>query len=302
MNIGIEEKKAETIAQMERLKIFRATINEGCEYLVDSSLELQIPAGFDKYRQYFFLKNTIPRTVSLEKNTYIAECEAYYFHDMRGDVYHVWPADTPLEQIVSELEQNGWKCSIETDGDATEIQCVYPGIDETIIELFYKIYNIPAQIEALDRSIDPDLPSVFDANSKPELPNAEFGFVRFGKVPPYGVSVNFSEGVPEKGVSCFPTEIAPNGNFQFTRMTSRLWESAMHFMDGNNRPLYRLYGDLVGYGSDGEPLLNVTKAEKITGNYIGMPLEDIKSEVWPQMLMATEAGQQLAYEILRGKG
>ena len=84
---------------------------------------------------------------------YISECEAYHFFDaFHNEVYHVWPADTPVEQIVSELEQNGWKCSIETDGDSIEIQCTYPGMDETLRKLFYECYSIRSQIEALDRS------------------------------------------------------------------------------------------------------------------------------------------------------
>lgn len=247
---------------------------ETYDELLNSPLKLQSLDGLDIHSQYEFLKENIHRTVSLQTVPCIAECKAYYFFDaLHFEAWHAWPADTPVEQIVSELEQNGWKCSIETSEDGIEIECTCPEMDKTLHELYYEINSISSQIEALDRSIDSELPGVFDADSEPELPDAEFGFVRFGDLPPYGVSVNHLEGVPEKGVSCFPAEIIPNGDFRFTHMNAQLWFDAMEYFEDDDCPIYRLYGELVGYGSDGEPLLKVTKAEKVTGKYIGKPPE-----------------------------
>lgn len=35
------------------------------------------------------------------------------------------------------------------------------------------------------------------------------------------------------------------------------------------RPVYRLYGDAVGYGWNGEPLVKVEKVERLTGEDLG---------------------------------
>ena len=38
---------------------------------------------------------------------------------------------------------------------------------------------------------------------------------------------------------------------------------------GCPRPVYRLYGDAVGYGWNGEPLVKVEKVERFTGEDLG---------------------------------
>lgn len=253
-------------------------LNEDYDYLANSPLGLQIPAGLNLGDQYSYLKRNIYRTVALRNLSYIAEFDAFYFFDAHYDeVWHVWPADTPVEQIVSELEQNGWKCS-EVGEDAIEIDCTNPEGEEILFQMFSEFFSIRRKSFRMDRYFVPELPYMFEPNPSPELPDAEFGYIRFGDIPADGYSMNELLGVPEKGVSCFNAEITANGDYQFTQMTPVLCEDAMMFFEENDRPLYRLYGEFLGHGWDGEPLLKVSKAERISGNYIGKPLEAIREK------------------------
>lgn len=251
---------------------------ETYDELLNSPLKPQIPDELDLPRQYDFFKRTIDRWVSLRTVPYISECEAYYFLDGGGDAWHVWPADTPVEQIVSELEQNGWECSVETRGDEIIIECAYPEGEETLFQMFSELYSNRSKYRIVDKLNVSDLPYMYAANPEPELPGAEFGYIRFGDLPADGISINHLLDAPEEGISCFHAEITANGDYQFTQMTPMLCEDVIAFFEENNRPLYRLYGELVGHGSDGEPLLKVTKTEKITGKYIGKPLEVVREE------------------------
>mgnify|MGYP006987603846 CR=1 FL=1 len=63
----------------------------------------------------------------------------------------------------------------------------------------------------------------------------------------------------EAGVSCFDAEIAADGSYRLL-LTDMLEVSYLTIAD---RPAYRLYGERIGTGADGEPLLRVDRAVKM---------------------------------------
>lgn len=87
----------------------------------------------------------------------------------------------------------------------------------------------------------------------------ETGYVRFGSVPESGHSVNHATGAREAGVSCFRAVFDKDGSYQLL-VGPKLYVSLMTVKD---REVYRLWGEEVGTGSDGEPLLKVEKERKI---------------------------------------
>ena len=106
------------------------------------------------------------------------------------------------------------------------------------------------------------------AAAKPAADSAPDGsvrYVRFGKPPKSGFSVNRRDGTAEAGISTHRL-IKHNGEWHLDHAgggyTTRM----------DTRPTYELAGELVGYGSDGEPLLkNVTSVKP----YKGTPLADL---------------------------
>jgi hypothetical protein len=90
-------------------------------------------------------------------------------------------------------------------------------------------------------------------------PDLERGYVRFGKLPNHGISVNHSTGEPERGVSCFEAEFTGN---EYKPLLTGYLCSVYEQVKG--RTAYRLYGKVVGTGSDGEPVLRVRQAVRIT--------------------------------------
>ena len=105
------------------------------------------------------------------------------------------------------------------------------------------------------------------AAAKPlaSAPDGSVRYVRFGKPPESGFSVNRRDGTAEAGISTHRL-IKHNGEWHLDHAgggyTTRM----------DTRPTYELAGELVGYGSDGEPLLkNVTSVKP----YKGTPLADL---------------------------
>lgn len=145
-----------------------------------------------------------------------------------------WSGDTAPESIAAEMEADGWKCTIRKDGHGKPvIDCIH---QET-----------QAVIDAARSA------------SAAKFANAEHGYIRFGAPPEGGRSRNHRDSTLEVGISCFDAEIAPDGSYRLL-LTPVLEVSYLTVAD---RPAYRLYGDLVGIGADGEPLLHVEKAIKL---------------------------------------
>lgn len=79
----------------------------------------------------------------------------------------------------------------------------------------------------------------------------EICFARFGAPPKSGRSRNYREGTPEEGVSCYEMI---GGGIQWIG-----WYFGMA-----ERPLFMGQGIIVGWGSDGEPLVRVRTIRRAT--------------------------------------
>lgn len=91
---------------------------------------------------------------------------------------------------------------------------------------------------------------------------AERGYVRLGNLPSGGRSRNRATGGSEAGVSVFVAEIAPDGRWRPILDTPQLLGSYLSLI-ADERPAYRVYGQVIGTGSDGEPLMQIDRAERL---------------------------------------
>lgn len=145
-----------------------------------------------------------------------------------------WSGDTAPEIIAAEMEADGWQCTIRKDGHGKPvIDCIH--------------LETQAAIDAAQ------------AAASAKFADAERGYIRFGAPPKDGRSRNHRGNTLEAGISCFDAEIAADGSYRLS-LTPVLEVSYLTVAD---RPAYRLYGERVGTGADGEPLLRVDKAVKL---------------------------------------
>jgi len=145
-----------------------------------------------------------------------------------------WPyISADVSDIISQMELNGWECTTKLDGyNAPVINCIH--------------------IET-QNAIDAKLQKIND-----KFANAELGYIRFGKCPKNGISINHRDNTPENGVSVFEAEFV--GKEYRLLLTDFLQVTYVSISD---RPAYRIYGDVVGIGADGEPVLKVKKSVKL---------------------------------------
>lgn len=145
-----------------------------------------------------------------------------------------WSGDTDPADIIAEMEADGWRCTLRKDGHGKPvIDCIH--------------LETQAAIDAAQ------------AAASAKFADAERGYIRFGSLPKGGKSRNHRDNTLEAGISCFDAEIAASGAFRLL-LTPVLEASYLTVAD---RPAYRLYGERVGTGADGEPLLRVDKAVKL---------------------------------------
>lgn len=79
-------------------------------------------------------------------------------------------------------------------------------------------------------------------------------FVRFGDIPALGKSKNYLTEVNEIGISVYDAVELEDGSVRI--IFPNLTYSACVSLSGViERPMYEVSGDIVGTGSDGEPLL-----------------------------------------------
>ena len=145
-----------------------------------------------------------------------------------------WSGDTDPADIMAEMEADGWRCALRKDGhNQPVINCIH--------------LETQAAIDAAK------------AETQAKFAGSERGYIRFGNLPEGGKSRNHRDNTLEAGVSCFEAEIATSGDFRLL-LTPVLEVSYLTVAD---RPAYRLYGERVGTGADGEPLLRVDSAVKL---------------------------------------
>lgn len=91
---------------------------------------------------------------------------------------------------------------------------------------------------------------------------AEPGFLRFGDLPEDGRSRNRATSACEAGVSVFRAEFAQDGSYKPIIRTPQEELSYLMLLC-DDRPVYRVWGEVLGQGGDGEPVLKITKAKRI---------------------------------------
>lgn len=88
-------------------------------------------------------------------------------------------------------------------------------------------------------------------------------FVRFGDIPPDGISHNHVTGEPEKGTSVYRAERTKDGLKLLPKNNQELGTLAGGI---GARPLFVVSGNHIGHGSDGEPILTGAKATPYYGS------------------------------------
>lgn len=146
-----------------------------------------------------------------------------------------WPyVSRDVSGIVAEMEADGWQCSVEQDGyGAPRIICTHIET-QALIDHAQSLSNA-------------------------KFANAERGFIRFGDLPESGYSLNYRDNTQEAGVSVFEAEFS-GSEYRILLSTQYEQASLLHFTD---RPVYRVWGEVVGTGADGEPLLRVDRAVRL---------------------------------------
>ena len=134
-----------------------------------------------------------------------------------------------VAHIVNEMESDGWICDVGSDGyNAPKITCTHIAT-QTAIDYEHAISNT-------------------------KFANAERGFIRFGAPPKTGRSTNYRDNTLEDGVSVFNAEFI-GSNYRV--LADSILEATYYMVA--NRPAYRIYGDVVGTGADGEPVVKIMR-------------------------------------------
>ena len=92
--------------------------------------------------------------------------------------------------------------------------------------------------------------------------DAERGYVRLGDIPACGYSHNRATGQAESGVSVFAADITIDGRWRPILDTPQQLGSYLSLL-ADDRPAYRVYGNVVGVGGDGEPVMRVERVERL---------------------------------------
>ena len=155
----------------------------------------------------------------------------FYFHAVSNAPDLSWPEDTDISTIVNDLIADNWTCTVTKDGFGKPfIDCIHKPTQDAI--------NI--QKSELDARFS----------------SAERGYLRYGEPPADGLSINHRDGRSESGLSVFYGDFTSDGSYRPVLSTDALLVSYLTVMQ---RDAYRVYGDIVGTGADGEPLVKVTK-------------------------------------------
>ena len=140
-----------------------------------------------------------------------------------------WPPETDPQEIVEEMASQGWECEIEYGID------VYPRI--SCVHTATQLYEDEKRKEAEEKYKD-----------------AEKIYIRFGDLPPNGKSMDHRDKIYEAGVSVFEAELAKDGSYRIIPTNYNQVET-LHGV--KHRKAYRIFGEVVGKGGDGEPVVVV---------------------------------------------
>lgn len=169
-----------------------------------------------------------------EKGYFAAHTVAKNFPNMK------WEIDgdikTVAEKISKELEKKGFSCEIRNNL-----------ANEPVIHAIH-IETAKAKELSEQRIVE-------------RRKNAEKGFIRFGDIPKNEKSFNYRDGFHENGVSVYNALFYPDGKYEILPENDIQVFGSISY---SGRPAYRVWGDVVGTGSDGEPLLrNVRRKQSV---------------------------------------
>lgn len=157
------------------------------------------------------------------------------------------------------LERNGWTGSRYRDHYAdreTAIQVLaadgwelVENNDSTMV------FTHPATLQAQEERDAYLARKEWEASHAGKWANAKSCYLRFGKVPARGYSINHADGSAEAGVSVYRGERLADGTVRPVFETNQEWVGWMNFV-AKGVTLYIVTGEeLDACGSDGEPLL-----------------------------------------------
>ncbi len=138
--------------------------------------------------------------------------------------------------IAKELQGEGWDVSIDEDGS---------GLPRATL----KHRDTQIALESLAKRHDE------------KWSGAKSVYVRYGKLPPGGKSKNWADNRSEDGVSVFNGLLLPSG--EMLPVPKHDQEVGSILLGLRQRPMYVVEGEVVGSGSDGEPVLR--NAKLLTG-------------------------------------
>lgn len=98
-------------------------------------------------------------------------------------------------------------------------------------------------------------------------------YVRFGAAPKNGKSHNYRDDTEEDGVSVFRAVLSADKETVHINLNTQY--ALGTYLTVYDRQLYRVYGTKIGVGSDGEPLLKVTRSVKINDKAIETYSEEL---------------------------
>lgn len=170
-------------------------------------------------------------TVSIFGNRYSDATNAWYSLNKVSDAPdRRWSGNTSAEQIVADLTAEGWECEVKRDSYGfAKIKCTHR---ETADEL--------------------------ERTSIKLVGNGEPGYIRYGEPPASGYSTNHATGEREPGVSVYRATYYDNGY----ELDCPHYSQGTH-IGVRSRKAYRVWGEVAGYGSDGEPCLRVTRIQAL---------------------------------------
>lgn len=156
----------------------------------------------------------------------------YVMHTISDAARREWPGDTDLTTIAWDLGACGWDTHVDD-------------LRGIIIAT-----HRDTAAEIRQRQMDGDA----------RYAGGEDGYVRYGSLPAGGRSRNHRDQVAELGVSVFRAQFGADGIWRVLIRSEAEHATWLHVRD---RTPYRVYGDVVGTGADGEPVLRVTRTHRL---------------------------------------
>lgn len=250
-----------------------------CAKLATASLDVDTLPNLPASERFIPLSKNVLGRITIEQVEPETE-ECYVLTNRNLEPLHIWPISTPIEQIDAEMKEHGWTRFGKGDNDS------YSYIHSEAVEALFDVFVEGCRTNFIhNRFIIEELPFMGKSKSVPDIPNSEFGFIRFGEIPENGLSYSSWSGDFEKGVACFDAEVTHEGDYRLINMTYTLYSVYMDLMEESpSRPVYRLYGDVIGHGWNGEPLVKVEKSERLTGKDLNS-LETAREAAIEDMLL-----------------